>query len=92
MKEYKFLKIARNIFRVLAWVVLVFFVAIGIIQLVVGGVVAPTIPGAEAGQMPRLFGLVFMIMGAFYFLILYAISEIIGLLLDLKTSCTKPAV
>ncbi|MFC1807969.1 hypothetical protein ACFL0T_06355 [Candidatus Omnitrophota bacterium] len=91
MKEYKFLKVARTIFKVLAWLILAIAIVIGVIVLITGGsgVLAPD--GTIIPQTPRLAGLLFMAMGAFYFLILFALSEIIGILLDIKTSC-KPSI
>jgi len=97
MKEYKFLKVARIIFKVLAWIVLVLGVIVGLVAIITGG----TLPGGAVttpqgmpvspGQQ-RAAGVVMMLMSALYFLIIYTISEIIGILLDMKASCgTKPA-
>ncbi len=91
MKEYKFLKIARIIFMVLGWVVLGIGIVTGAIVFITGGgapVVTPQ--GVEIPSTPRAVGLLFMLMGAFYFLIMYTISEIINILLDLKGCCNKP--
>jgi hypothetical protein len=93
MKEYKFLKAARIIFKVLGWVVLGLGIVVGVIVLVTGGGAPVLTPDAEVIEAtPRSAGLVFMLMGAFYFLILYTISEIINILLDLKGSCSKQTV
>ena len=88
MKEYKFLKTARTIFKVLAWLVLGLGVIVGIIVLVTGGAItgAITPQGTPIPATPKAAGLVFMIMGALYFLILMTISEVIGILLDIKGS------
>jgi len=92
MKEYKFLKTARTIFKVLAWVVLGLGIVVGAIVLITGGAAPMVTPdGIAAPQTPRAAGVVFMIMGAFYFLILYTISEVIGILLDMKGSGSSPA-
>ena len=93
MKEYKFLKIARTIFKVLGWVALALGIVTGAIVLITGGG-APTITpqGIEIPTTPRAAGLIFMVMGVFYFLILYTISEIINILLDMKGCCNKQAV
>lgn len=92
MKEYKFLKVTRNIFKVLAWVVLALGIIIGIVVIITGvSTITPVSPGGIP-PTPKVAGVVFMIMGAFYFLILYTISEIIGILLDIRTSCIKPTV
>lgn len=90
MKEYKLLKVSRTIFKILAWVILVLGVVVGVIVLIAGGGAIPAaVPGGVPAPAPRAAGLVFMIMGAFYFFILYTISEIIGILLDIKASCAK---
>lgn len=91
MNEYKFLKVARTIFKVLGWIVLGLGIVTGAIVLITGGG-APTITpqGVEIPATPRVAGLIFMVMGAFYFLILFTISEIISILLDLKGCCNKP--
>ena len=93
MKEDKFLKTARTIFKVLAWLVLSLGIIVGAIVLVTGGNVptgAITPQGTPIPATPKAAGLVFMIMGALYFLILYTMSEVIGILLDLK-ECCKPS-
>ena len=87
MKEYKFLKVSRTIFKVLAWVILVLGTLVGLVVLIVGGGVIPTAPGGAAVPTPRAAGLVFIFMGALYFLLLYTVSEVIGILLDIKSSC-----
>ena len=94
MKEYKFLKAARITFKILSWVILALAVVVGMIVLVTGGGNVPTVTpqGIATPPTPRAAGLVFMLMGAFYFLILYTISEVIGILLDMKDNCSKPAV
>lgn len=87
MNDYKFLKTARTIFKVLAWVVLSLGVIVGLIVVITGaGGITPMVPGAATPQTPRAAGVVFMFMGAFYFLILYTLSEVIGVLLDIKSS------
>jgi len=91
MKEYKFLKIACTIFKALSWAVLGIGILTGAIVLITGGgapVITPQ--GVEIPSTPRAAGLLFMLMGAFYFLIMYTISEIINILLDLKGCCNKP--
>jgi hypothetical protein len=91
MKEYKFLKIARTIFKVLGWIVFGIGIVTGAIVLITGGGAAAITPqGVEIPSTPRAAGLIFMLMGAFYFLIMYTISEIINILLDLKASYNKP--
>lgn len=94
MKEYKFLKIARGVFKVLAWLALGLGILVGIIILVTGaalptGAIGPQ--GAPIQAPPRAAGAVLMLMGVLYFVVLYTISEIIGILLDIKGAC-KPSV
>lgn len=92
MKEYKFLKVARNVFKVLAWVILSLGFIVGIVVFITGSnMITPLAPGGTP-PTPKAAGLVFMIMGAFYFLILFTVSEMIGLLLDISTGCSKPTV
>ncbi len=93
MKEYKFLKVARTIFKVLAWLVLGLGIIVGIIVLITGGAMptgALTPQGTPIPQTPKAAGLIFMIMGALYFLILYTFSEVIAILLEIKETC-KPS-
>ena len=93
MKEYKFLKAARIIFKLLSWIVLGLGVVVGVIVLITGGSAAVITPDVEVIEAtPKAAGLVFMLMGAIYFLILYTVSEIISILLDLKGSCNKQTV
>jgi len=92
MKEYKFLKAARMIFKILGWVMLALGIVTGIIVLITGGGAMTITPdGMEIPPTPKAAGLVFMVMGAFYFLVLYTISEIIAILLDLKGSSKQAA-
>ena len=93
MKEYKFLKLSSTIFKVLAWLVLSLGIIVGLIVLITGGNIptgAITPQGVSIPPTPKAAGLVFMIMGTLYYLILYTISEIINILLDIKGTC-KPS-
>jgi hypothetical protein len=93
MKEYKFLKAARVIFKVLSWVILGLGIVVGAIVLITGGGAPTLTPDAEIIEAtPRAAGIVFMLMGAIYFLILYTVSEVISVLLDLKGCCNKQTV
>ena len=94
MKEYKFLKVGSMIFKVLSWVVLAISIAVGITILIRGGGMPITTPdGITVPPTPRAAGAIFVIMGAFYFLLLQTIGGIISILLDIKSSCCdKPAV
>lgn len=93
MDKYKYLKIARIIFKVLAWVAAGLGLVVGVTVFITGGGAPTALPdGTAIPPPPRATGLIFMLMGALYFLILFTVSEIIGLLLDIKDSCVKPAV
>jgi hypothetical protein len=63
-KEIKFIGISAGIFKVLAWISAAFFVIVSIIVLLGAG-----------GDTPRVAGLVFLIGGSIYFLVLYTIAE-----------------
>jgi hypothetical protein len=93
MKEYKFLKTARIIFKVLAWLGLIFSSVVGIMVLF-----APAnIPTAQ-GTVEMTIGMkmvamvTYIIMGGVNFFIFYTISAIIGMLFDLKACCGKTTV
>ena len=93
MKEYNFLKKARLTFKVLAWVILVVMVIVGLAIFITGGGAptgAVTPQGTPIQPTPRILGIAPILMGAFYFLIFYTLSEVIALLLDIKDSC-KPS-
>lgn len=92
MKEYKFLRVARKIFKVLAWVVLALGIIVGIVVLITGATTITPMAPEGTPPTPKVAGLIFLIMGVFYFFIFYTISEMIGILLDIKTSCNKPTV
>ncbi len=81
-KNYAFLRAARTIFKVLAWGVLALCVVAGMAALTAK---APLMgPGVPA--IPKAVGVVYILYGGFFWLISYTISEIIGLLLDIKAS------
>ena len=84
-KEYGFLRAARVIFKVLAWVVLVMFVLVGFVTVgVKETALAPEVP-----IPPKITNVMYLVMGGLYWLVSYTISEIIGLLLDIKGSSEK---
>ncbi len=62
-KEVKFIGISAVIFKVLAWISAAFFLIVSIIVLLGAG-----------GDTPRIAGLVFLIGGGIYFLVLFTIS------------------
>lgn len=84
-KEYGFLRAARVIFKVLAWVVLAMFVLVGFVTLgVKETALAPEVP-----IPPKITSVMYLVMGGLYWLVSYTISEIIGILLDIKGSSEK---
>ena len=84
-KEYGFLKAARVIFKVLAWVVLAMFVLVGFVTLgIKETALAPEVP-----VPPKITSVMYLVMGGLYWLVSYTISEIIGILLDIKGSSEK---
>ena len=84
-KEYRFLEAARVIFKVLAWVVLAMFVLVGFVTLGVKEIaLAPEVP-----VPPKITSVMYLVMGGLYWLVSYTISEIIGILLDIKGSSEK---
>ena len=67
-EEIKFISISAVIFKVLAWISAAFFVIVSVIVLVGAG-----------GDTPRVAGLVFLIGGGIYFLVLFTIAEVLKL-------------
>jgi len=68
-KEVKFIEISSTIFKVLAWISAAFFLIVSIIVLLGAG-----------GDTPRIAGLVFLVGGGIYFLVLFTISVSLKLL------------
>ena len=92
MKEFKFLKIARVVFIILAWVALGFGLigAIGI--FVAGGGAATTTPeGVTIPPMPKAFGIFPLIQGGVGFFIFFTIAQIISAVLEIRDYCSKPS-
>lgn len=81
-KEYGFLRAARIIFKVLAWVALGVFVLVG---FATSGV-KETALAPEVPIPPKITSVMYLVMGGLYWLVSYTISEIIGILLDIKGS------
>lgn len=83
MKEnYGFLRTARKIFKVLAWVTLTMGVVSGISALSARG--GPGIQGAPS--VAKWMGAVYLLIGGLYWFICFTISELIRLLLDIRGS------
>ena len=77
----KFVSVSAKVFQVLAWVSLVIQVAVGLIVLVVGG--QPVLIGGV--DVPaRLVGVLNCIAGVIYFFMLYLVSHVLRLLLELR--------
>jgi len=84
-KEYGFLRAARVIFKVLAWVALAMFVLVGFVTVgIKETALAPEVP-----IPPKITSVMYLVMGGLYWLVSYTISEIIGILLDIKGSSEK---
>ncbi|MFH1093626.1 MAG: hypothetical protein V1739_05660 [Candidatus Omnitrophota bacterium] len=70
-KGLKFLSVSSLIFKVLAWISAVFFLVVSLIVLLGAG-----------GDTPRVAGLIFLLGGAIYFLILFTAAELIKLVIS----------
>ena len=82
----KFLGVSVKVFQVLAWVSLVIQVLVGLIVLVVGG--EPVIIGGV--DVPaRLVGLLNCVAGVIYFFMLYLVSHVLRVLLDLHQRASR---
>ncbi|MDD5504812.1 MAG: hypothetical protein WC300_06455 [Candidatus Omnitrophota bacterium] len=89
MQEYRFLSSARLVFKILSWLSL----GIGIVSCIITLISGSNAQAVQALETaPRAAGFVFLIMGCIYFLVLYTISEMIRILLDIKKSCCKQSV
>ncbi len=74
-KSYKFLGISATIFKVLAWVSLVVGIIAGIVIFIGGG----------TPEAPRTTGFIGILLGIVYFFIFFTASEVIKLLLDIRS-------
>lgn len=79
-KEIKFIGISAVIFKVLAWISAAFFVVVSIIVLLGAG-----------GDTPRVAGLVFLIGGGIYFLVLFTIAVSLKLFVTLAEKSADQA-
>lgn len=73
-QDYKVLPIAPKVFKVLAWTV----ATLGIISALI------IFTGVALPETPRWMGFVTLVVGALYCFIFMAVSEGIGLLLDMN--------
>ena len=80
-KNYKLLEVSTIIFKVLAWVSL----AVGIVASIVIFV------GGGTPEAPRVTGFIGILLGVVYFFMFLVTSEIIALLLDIKSKVEKGA-
>ncbi|MDP6685882.1 MAG: hypothetical protein QGI05_02905 [Candidatus Omnitrophota bacterium] len=79
--RYKFLGLASKIFKVLAWISL----AVGVVSALIIFI------GGGTPEAPRSTGLVGLLLGAVYFFVSFTASEVIALLLDLRSKVDKSA-
>ena len=84
-KEYGFLRAARVIFKVLAWGALAMFVLVGLVTSGISGI-KETVLAPEVPIPLKINSVMCLVMGGLYWLVSYTISEIIGILLDIKGS------
>ena len=89
MKEYRFLRVAGIIFKVLSFAVGAIYEILGIVIIVTRGAAMPAVAEGAANPPPIAFGIGFMLGGLVAFFMLFTISEIIGLLLEIKDSSSK---
>jgi len=80
-KNYKLLEVSTVIFRVLAWASL----AVGVIASIVIFI------GGGTPEAPRATGFIGILLGIVYFFMFLVTSEIITLLLDMKSKVEKGA-
>jgi len=92
MKDLKFLKVARIVFLVFAWISLLFGVigAIGI--FLTGGAQTIAPDGTTVASIPKSLGIIPLIQGGLGFFVFFSLSKIISVLCCLKKCCDKPAV
>ncbi|MEO0226182.1 MAG: hypothetical protein ABIL05_04440 [candidate division WOR-3 bacterium] len=92
-KKFKGLRIIANVFKVLAWVILVVSVIFSII-VILGGSLLGVLAGEQMGPMGALTGIfggiILLIYGVFLFLSLYAGAEVILVLLAIEENTRKP--
>ena len=74
----KFLNVSSLIFKILAWISAVFFIIVSLIVLFGAG-----------GDTPRVAGLIFLLGGAIYFLVLFTAAELIKLVISIFTKVDR---
>jgi hypothetical protein len=80
-KKYKLLEVSSLIFKVLAWVSL----AVGIVASVIIFI------GGGTPEAPRITGFIGLLLGIVYFFIFLVASEVISLLLEIRSKVEKGA-
>lgn len=80
--NYYFLRAAKAIFKMLAWLILLLCVVAGLVVLTVK---RPFV-GLEVPTIPRVLGVAYILTGCLFWLICNTISELIRILLDIRGS------
>lgn len=94
MEDYRFLRVARVIFKILAWLVVGFSLIVIVVLITQGGnIPTMTAQGVVNTPVPKTPMIISLVLQAgIAFLVFYSLSEIIGLLLEVKDSTDKGAV
>ena len=79
--SYKFLRVSVKVFKVLAWVAVIFQVVTGLVLIIGGGDPVP-LGGLEIPA--RLVGVLNFVAAAMYFFSMWLMSSLIQLLLDVR--------
>ena len=92
MKDYGFLKVARIVFLIFAWVSLLFGIigAVGIFAT--GGIQTIAPDGTTVASIPKSLGVIPLVQGGLGFFVFFSFAKIISVLFCLKKYCDKPAV
>lgn len=80
-KNYKFLETSSMIFKVLSWASL----AVGFVAAIIIFI------GGGTPEAPRLTGFLGLLLGVVYFFIFFVASEIVTLLLEIRSKIEKGA-
>lgn len=96
MKKFRMLRLVALLYRIFAWIVLIAGVLAGIAMIVMGVLgaaqpaVSPLIPGVAEAVGGILGGLIAIAAALIYFILLYAVSDVIhlGLAVEENTRMT----
>jgi hypothetical protein len=80
-KKYKVLEVSTKVFKILSWVSL----AVGVIASVVIFI------GGGSPEAPKATGFIGILLGIVYFFIFLVASEVIALLLEIRSKLEKSA-